>query len=533
MVLLHRYTGQEDIVVGVPAADRRRAEFAGLIGCFLNTLALRADLSANPRFSDLLAQVQQVALDAFAHADVPFERVVEALQPVRLPGHPPLFQVMFAMRAATPLPVFPGLTVAVQAVTIERAEFDLTLDVTDEADGALTAALEYSAERFEPATIRRMAGHLQTLLAGIVADPTQRIGELPLLSEGERQQILVAWNPSQASLPPETACVHEMFEEQVARRPDALAVIAGDAGVTYAELNRQRQQDRTAAARPGGGTRNDRRAVRRALARDGGRAARHPQGRRGLPAAGSRVSSRTTGLHAPGCRRGRGSDHARTVRQSCPHDLARVILLDAMQDANPEAVDANPQNMNTPRSLAYVIYTSGSTGQPKGVMIEHGSLACFTRQASAAYGLGTSDRVLQFHALSFDASVEEIFPCLTSGATLVLRSETMTTSAAAFWQEMRAREITVVSLPTSFWHRLALDGRDAATQWPGRCSTEAVPALRLVIIGGERARPEALRAWQAWLDPSVRLVNDLRPDRSDRGGNGVRGPARSGSRRAT
>ena len=226
MVLLHRYTGEGDIVVGVPSADRRRAEFAGLIGCFLNTLALRADLSANPRFSDLLAQVQKVTVDAFAHADVSFERVVEALQPVRLPGHPPLFQVMLALRAATPLPVFPGLTVAVQEVTIERAEFDLTLDVTDEADGALSVAMQYNAERFEPAAIRRMAGHLQMLLAGIVADPTQRIGELPLLSESERQQILVAWNPSQAILA-RTACVHEMFEEQVVRRPDALAVIAG------------------------------------------------------------------------------------------------------------------------------------------------------------------------------------------------------------------------------------------------------------------------------------------------------------------
>ena len=194
-----------------------------------------------------------------------------------------------------------------------------------------------------------------------------------------------------------------------------------------------------------------------------------------------------------------------------PARLARVILLDAVQDTNPEAVDANPQNMNTPGSLAYVIYTSGSTGRPKGVMIEHGSLACFTRQACAAYGLGMSDRVLQFHALSFDASVEEIFPCLTSGATLVLRSEAMTTSAAAFWQEMRAREITVVSLPTSFWHRLALDGGNAATKWPCRCSAEAVPALRLVIIGGERARPETLRAWQSWLDPSVRLINTYGP----------------------
>ena len=194
-----------------------------------------------------------------------------------------------------------------------------------------------------------------------------------------------------------------------------------------------------------------------------------------------------------------------------PARLSRVILLDVMQDAVSEAVDANPQNMNTPGSLAYVIYTSGSTGRPKGVMIEHGSLACFTRQARAAYGLGLGDRVLQFHALSFDASVEEIFPCLTSGATLVLRSEAMTASAAAFWQEMQAREITVVSLPTSFWRRLALDGRDTATQWPARCSAEAVPALRLVIIGGERARPETLRAWQSWLDPSVRLINTYGP----------------------
>ena len=345
MVLLHRYTGQGDIVVGVPAADRRRAEFAGLIGCFLNTLALRADLSANPRFSDLLAQVQQVALDAFAHADVPFERVVEALQPVRLPGHPPLFQVMFVLRAAAPPPVFPGLTVAVQAVTIERAEFDLTLDVTDEADGALTAALEYSAERFEPATIRRMAGHLQTLLAGIVADPTQRIGELPLLSEGERQQILVAWNPSQASLPPETACVHEMFEEQVARRPDALAVIAGDAGATYAELNRranriaQRLRDLGVKPETIVGL-----CVERSCEMVAGLLGILKAGGAYLPLDPSYPPERLAFMLQDA-----GAAVVLTTRElsdRLPAHLARVILLDAVQEANPGAGDANPQNMN-------------------------------------------------------------------------------------------------------------------------------------------------------------------------------------------
>ena len=510
MVLLHRYTGEGDIVVGVPAADRRRAEFAGLIGCFLNTLALRADLSANPRFSDLLDQVQQVALDAFTHAEVPFERVVEALQPVRLPGHPPLFQVMFVLRAAAPPPVFPGMAVAVQQVTIERAEFDLTLDVTDEADGALTAALAYNAERFEPATIRRMAGHLRTLLAGIVADPTQRIGELPLLSEGERQQILVAWNPSQASLPPETACVHQMFEEQVARRPDALAVIAGGAGATYADLNRhanriaQRLRDQGVRPETIVGL-----CVERSPEMVAGLLGILKAGGAYLPLDPTYPPERLALMLQDA-----GAAAVLTTRElsgRLPSCLARVILLDAVQDAVSEAVDANPQNMNTPGSLAYVIYTSGSTGRPKGVMVEHGSLACFTRQTSAAYGLGTSDRVLQFHALSFDASVEEIFPCLTSGATLVLRSEAMTTSAAAFWQEIRAREITVVSLPTSFWHRLALDGRDAAPQWPCRSSAEAVPALRLLTIGGDLAQSKTLRAWQAWLDPNVRIVIEYGP----------------------
>ena len=144
-------------------------------------------------------------------------------------------------------------------------------------------------------------------------------------------------------------------------------------------------------------------------------------------------------------------------------------------------------------------------------MVKHRSLDCFARQASAAYGLGTSDRVLQFHFLSFDASVEEIFPCLTSGATLILRSEPMTTSAAAFWQEMRAREITVVSLPTSFWRRLALDGGDVATKWPGRCSAEDVPALRLVIVGGNGRGRRRSRPAQVWLDPSVRLINTYGP----------------------
>ncbi len=527
MALLHRETGQGDIVVGAPVGDRPRIEFEPLIGCFLNTLPLRADLSANPRFTDLLAHVRQVTLDALAHADLPFERMVEALPAARTPGAHPLFQAMFAMRAAAPPPRFPGLDVAVTPVAVERAEFDLTLDVTEEPDGGLTAALAYRADRFAPETIRRMAGHFETLIGGILADPARRIGALPLLPAEERRRVMAMWQGGPRRADRDPPCIPELFARQAARRPDAVAVTDGAVDITYGELNRR--ADEIAHRLHRAGVRPETLVglcVTRSPAMIAGLLGILKAGAAYLPLDPAYPTERLAWML---------EDSGASVVLTTPRDAgrlpdgpARLLMLDtAPGNLNTPGVEASAGDAGCRKdrlepplhagqapalgALAYVIYTSGSTGRPRGVLIEHGALARLARHACRAYALRPGDRVLQFHSSSFDASVEEIFPALIAGATLALRSAAMTTSAAAFWSELRARGITVVSLPASFWHRLGRpDGVDAPAEIGPR-SCEAAPALRLLIVGGDRLRPETLRAWDAWLEPGVRLIHAYGP----------------------
>src|SRR5438132_7385244 len=221
--LLWRYTGQADLVVGSPIANRTRAEIEGLIGFFVNTLALRTDLSGDPSFHQLLARVRQVALGAYAHPDVPFERVVEAVQPERSLSHSPLFQVVFALDHLLPSSLVLGeVTGTFQPVASEMAKFDLTMNLVDSEQG-LIGEVEYNSDLFEAATITRMLGHFQTLLEGIVANPEQRLSDLPLLTEAERQQVLVEWNATSRTYPQEQR-IHHLFEAQVQQSPEAVAV---------------------------------------------------------------------------------------------------------------------------------------------------------------------------------------------------------------------------------------------------------------------------------------------------------------------
>ncbi len=235
-VLLARYSGQNDIVVGTPIAGRTRAETEGLIGCFVNTLVVRTDLSGDPPFRELLRRVREVCLQAYAHQDLPFELLVEELRPERDLSHTPLFQVMFALQqSALPTLELTGLTIIPGSGTTDTAKFDLSLDLVETSAG-LSGELEYSTDLFDAATISRMLGHFQALLEGIVAAPDCRISALPLLTAAERQQLLVEWNATQAVYPHEH-CLHTLFEAQAARAPDALAVVFEDQQLTYAALN--------------------------------------------------------------------------------------------------------------------------------------------------------------------------------------------------------------------------------------------------------------------------------------------------------
>ena len=240
-VLLHRYTGQDDVIVGTPIANRNRLEIEGVIGCFVNALVLRTDLSGNPGFRELLRRVRKVCLGAYSHQDLPFDRLVEELQVKRDLNRNPLFQVMFVLHNTSLRTVEQsGLTLSPVEADSETAHFDLTLQIAD-TDQGLTAALVYNIDLFDATTIARMLENFQTLLAAVVADPEQRVADLPLLTETERQQLLVEWNSSRTDCPPDV-CIHQLFEAQVERTPDAIAVVFEAEQLTYGELNRRANQ---------------------------------------------------------------------------------------------------------------------------------------------------------------------------------------------------------------------------------------------------------------------------------------------------
>ena len=239
--LLHRYSGQEDIAVGSPIANRSRTELEGLIGFFVNTLVMRTNLEGNPGFRELLSRVREVALGAYAHQDLPFEKLVEELKPERDPSRNPLFQVMMVLQNASDATLkLPGLTIEPLQEDTATAKFDLMLELEERSEG-ISGSFEYNTDLFDAATIERMTGHFSKLLEGIVANPDARLSELPLLTDTERHQLLVEWNNTNVDYPRE-ACVHHLFEAQVERTPDAVAVVFEDQQLTYRELNARANQ---------------------------------------------------------------------------------------------------------------------------------------------------------------------------------------------------------------------------------------------------------------------------------------------------
>ncbi len=380
--LLHRDSGQEDFSVGTPIAGRNRSEVEGLVGFFVNTLVLRGDLSGDPSFRELLRRVKQVALEAYAHQDVPFEQLVEVLQPDRSSGRSPLFQVMFVLQNAPPPPVRrPELELIPLVAESGTAKFDLTLAATESEEG-LVAALEYSADLFDAATIDRMLGHLQTLLEAIAATPDRRLSGLALLSEAERRNLLVDWNATAERS--QEVPFHQLFEAQADRTPEAVAVTCGDRSLTYRALDARANQ--LAHHLRGLGVGPD---VRVALC-----VARSPEMVVGLlgilKASGAYVPLDPT---YPPERLGwmltdSGAPVLLTQQpllERLPSHSAAVVCLDRDGETLARNPTRRPSGGASAGNLAYVIYTSGSTGRPKGVMIEQRGLSNYLTWAIRAY----------------------------------------------------------------------------------------------------------------------------------------------------
>ncbi|XXX81466.1 amino acid adenylation domain-containing protein [Sorangium sp. So ce134] len=418
--LLARRSGQDDIVVGTPIANRTRLETEGLIGLFANTLALRARLGGDPTFRELLGQVREACLGAYAHQDLPFEKLVEALQPTRDLGRSPLFQVLFILQSApAPALELAGLTFEPLETFSGTAKFDLTLSLAERERG-LFATLEYAADLFDAATAERILGHYRALLEGATADPGRRASALPLLAPDEREALVSAWNDTAAAVEPR--CIHELFEAQVERAPGRTALIVEDERLTYGELDRRASAlaRRLRARGVGPEVRVGvclERSVELVVAllgvlKAGGAYVpldpSYPRERLGFILEDARVAALLT--------------QARLL-DALPAHAAPVLCVDApAPDAEP-AGDGAPRRPPTADNTAYVLYTSGSTGRPKGSVNTHRNVVNFFAGMDGRIGCGERDVLLAVTSVSFDISVLELFWTLARGAQVVLLSE--------------------------------------------------------------------------------------------------------------
>jgi amino acid adenylation domain-containing protein len=500
-VLLYRYSGQENIAVGMPIAGRKRTELEGLLGFFANTLVLRTDLSGSPSFRELLARVRGTALDAYTHQDVPFEKLVEELAPERDMSRNPLFQVMFVLQNVPDAALeMEGLKVSSLPLESHSAKFDLTLSVRESAQGFQTD-WEYASDLFDAVTVKRMAQHFERLLEAVVADPDRRISELPILTEAEKHQLLVEWNDTDAEYPRDK-CVHELFGNQAEKTPDAVAVLFENQQLTYRELNqRANQLGHYLRKLEVGPETLVGMCVERSLEMIIGLLGILKAGGAYVPLDPSYPKERLEFM-LQDAKLGVLLTQ-KELFEVLSQDTARIIYLDTDWAEVSKESDENPTAQMTAESLAYVIYTSGSTGRPKGVQITHRALVNFSTSTCATFALRPTDRVLQFASLSFDGATEEIFSTLLTGATLVLRTDSMLESLSSFWQQCHDWQITILNLPTAFWHELT-----------AKLSSDPVPLpsrLRLLVIGGQRASPEHLLQWQRYSRGGVRLLNEYGP----------------------
>jgi amino acid adenylation domain-containing protein len=506
--LLYRYTGQEEILVGSPAAGRSRAAFSSTIGYFVNPLVMRADLSGGPSFETFLQRVRRTVLDAFAHQDYPFALLVKQLQPERDPGRSPLFQVTFVLQQAQLLKEQSLAAFALgeggaqlklgelvlEAMSLEQrvAQFDLSL-VIAEVNGELLASLEYNTDLFDHAFAVRMGAHFRTLLEGIVAAPERRIASLPLLSSVERQQLLTEWNDTAVEYPPDEN-VARLFEQQAARTPERIAVTFEDDHLTYQQLNERANRLAQHLRARGVGPESIvgifmERSIEMVIALLGVLKAgaaylpldpEYPPQRLAFMLSDSNAALLLT---------------HRRLSDRLPAPSPPVLCLDSEwpgpgEMPGPATMPCAVQATN----LAYVIYTSGSTGTPKGVMISHGALSNHMLWMQHHFPLHPDDALVQKTPFSFDASVWEFWAPLLQGARLVMAHAGSHRDAAYMIAEIERRQVTTLQVVPTQLRMLVAAGMQ-------RCES-----LRRVFCGGEALSAELAAEFQEQVR-AAELVN--------------------------
>ena len=507
-ILLSKYSQQDDISVGTPIANRTRGELEGLIGFFVNTLVMRTDLSGSPTFLEVLERVRETALGAYAHQDVPFEMLVDSIQPERDMSHSPLFQVMMVLQNAPRDQI--DLTSDLRMVGLDIhdriARFDLTLSFTEDISG-ISASLEYNTDLFNRESIERMVTHFLKILEEITNNPGQLISEISLLTEAEEVTILRTWNDTFEKRSLE-APVHALFEDQVQERPDSLAILFEDMEITYFELNQKANQLGHYLRSLGVGPEklvgiSLNRSMEMIISMLGVLKAgggfvpidpNYPEERISFMVEDSGINVLIS-----------SSDISIPVK-----DKIRLVNVDSdwllIDEHEPENIDIPI----SPENLAYVIYTSGSTGRPKGVMLRHRGLNNLNHAQSQKWSIGSHSRVLQFASMSFDASLSEIFNALCYGATLVLAKKETLSSIPELIELLRAKNITTATFPPSLLKELPeID----------------LPQLQYLSSAGESCSASLARRWsrdryfynaygptEATIGPTMYEVKELSSD---------------------
>jgi amino acid adenylation domain-containing protein len=481
-ILLHRYSGQEDFPIGTPAAGRLRPETESLIGYFVNALVLRANLSGDPAFRELLGRVRETAVAAFEHQELPFERLVQDLNPARDPSRHPVFQVMLILQNTPEAFQDARLDSELKLSEFQAgqrqaaSDFDLAMMIGETAEG-LDVSLGYRTDLFDEPTIERMLQHFETLLELATTDPGRRLSELPLLAADERQRMLVEWNRTEVEFPQET-CLPDMFEAQAARTPEAIAAVCELRELTYRELNARANRLAHWLRKQGVGPDHlvaihlERSldvlvGILGILKADGAFLpldAELPSERLAFMLEDARVEVVLTQQSLAG----RLPVPAAAGEKAGP----RIVCLDAQWEMIAGEAAANPPRRATSRHLAYAIYTSGSTGQPKGVLIEHRSVVNVVTSFIRSYAVGPADRVLQSASISFDVSVNEIFPALCTGATVVLPNKHERLDLDGLGEFVRRNGVTIMAAAPAALARL--------NKLPN-----PLPGVRLVLSGGE------------------------------------------------